>query len=170
MVVYLIKILIERFWFVGVSMTIFRTSIEIKASQEKVFEVLCQLENYPKWHPSIRSIQGDLSQGKILAADFGSEKRALNIPLEITVLEIDKKLEWQGSLFKQGKLRKVFLVRHAFYLEALENGLVKFTNEEEFSPLLSMLVNRIQEKFLNGYEQVNKALKSYCETPNKVIA
>lgn len=141
----------------------FITSIEIKASQETVFKVLCDLENYPHWHPSIKSIHGNMHKGQWLIAYFGKGKRSVKIPLELSVLEKNTILEWQGSLFKQGKARKLFLVRHAFYIEVLNTGVIKFINEEEFSPLLSLLVKRMEEKFIRGYQQVNQALKNYCE-------
>lgn len=143
--------------------TRFITSIEIQTSKETVFKVLCDLENYPHWHPSIKSIHGNMIKGQWLIAYFGKGKRSVKIPLELSVLEKNSTLEWQGSLFKQGRARKIFLVRHAFYIEELNTGSIKFTNEEEFSSVLSLLVKRMEEKFISGYQQVNQALKNHCE-------
>jgi len=145
--------------------TVFRTSIEINATKEAVFAVLCDLEGYQKSHPNIKKIFGRLEQGGWLTAYFGKSNRSLKIPLLITICEKNKKLEWQGSLFKKGMFRKYFLVRHAFYVEELETGLVKFTNEEEFDSMLSKPVKRKEDSFILGYKKVNEALKNYCENP-----
>jgi hypothetical protein len=144
-------------------MTTLTTHVEIKASKEKVFEVLCDLENYTKWHPSIQKIYGDMEQGAWITAYFGSKKRSIKIPVEVSVLTKNENLEWQGSLFKKGIFRKYFLVRHAFYVEDIGNGLTRFTNEEEFPPVISGLVKRREASFIAGYNKVNNALKSYCE-------
>jgi len=148
-------------------MTTFKTSIEINASLETVYEALTSLEKYPEWHPGIKKIFGSVEQGQWLTAYFGKGKRSVKIPLHISVLQKNKSLEWQGSLFKKGMFRKYFLVRHAFYVEDIGNGKTKFTNEEEFSKLLSKPVKRIENKFIQGYERVNLALKNYCETQSR---
>lgn len=146
-------------------MTVFQTSIEIKAPKERIFQVLCDTQNYPVWHPGMKKITGELALGKSVDLYLSNRKKssAVRVPVVVTVLDENKKLEWQGSLFARGPLRKYFLVRHAFYIEEMGDGLCQFTNEEEFYSVFSWPAKKLQASFLQGYRDVNVALKNYCE-------
>ena len=151
-------------------MTVFSHSIDIDAPPETVFKVLCDLGAYSEWHPSVVTAckengkEGAVSQlGEWLVLDLGTEKKSVKIPVVVSQFENNKMLEWQGSLVKKGMLRNVFLVRHAFYVEEIKNGVTRFTNEEEFSSLLSVVVSLVKEKIIKGYLDVNMALKQRCE-------
>lgn len=159
-------------------MTKFSSSIEISAPVKGVFSALCDLPQYENWHPSVRSAvlesgneggggYSDTQQPFHLAdwliLDLGSKNQSVKVPVIVTKLENNKVLEWQGSLFRKGAFRQLFLVRHAFYVKDIGNGVTLFTNEEEFHALLSFPVSLAREKFLFGYDQVNHALKGYCE-------
>lgn len=144
--------------------TFFSSSIEINASREKIFHVLCDIESYPSWHPSMKNILGKLELNRWIVLHMGEKhKRGVKVPVVVSVLVENEKLEWQGSLFKEGALRKLFLVRHAFYVVDLGNGLTCFTNEEEFYGLLSKPVSMMNQSFISGYRKVNYALKEYVE-------
>ncbi len=145
-------------------MTIFSTHIDIDAPKEKVFQVVCDIEHYPDWHPSMKNIKGELELNRWIVLHMGERnKRGVKVPVIVSVLTENEKLEWQGSLFKKGALRKIFLVRHAFYVEDLGNGRTRFTNEEEFYGVLSKPVNMMRGKFIPGYRQVNEALRNFVE-------
>jgi len=146
-------------------MTLFSTYIDIDAPKEKVFKVVCDTERYPEWHPSMKNIKGKLELNRWIVLHMGEKhKRGVKIPVIVSVLGDNEKLEWQGSLFKKGALRKAFLVRHAFYVEDLGNGKTRFTNEEEFYGVLSKPVSLMRASFLSGYAKVNMALKNYLES------
>jgi len=146
-------------------MTIFTTSIEITAPREKIFKVLCDLKNYNDWHPGMEKIIGELGLNNWIDLYLGRKEkgRVVKIPVIVSVLAENEKLEWQGSLFRKGSLRKYFLVRHAFYVEDMGKGVTRFTNEEEFSSLLSWPVRQMKQTFIQGYTEVNEALKLRCE-------
>jgi len=141
----------------------FQNSIVIKATPGRVFAALTDLPAYPAWHPGMAKITGDLALNNTVVLYMKQGKRVLKVPVVVTRFDKNSVLEWQGSLFKKGSLRKTFLVRHAFIIEVLNDKECKFTNEEEFSPLLSLIVKRMQPTFIKGYQQVNEALKKHCE-------
>lgn len=143
----------------------FRNNIIIKASADRIFKALTDLPAYPDWHPGMAKITGNLALDKSLTLYMKLGKRVIKVPVIVTRLENNLLLEWQGSLFQKGKLRQTFLVRHAFIIEVVNDKECIFTNEEEFSPLLSLFVNRMQKAFIAGYQNVNEALKAYCEAP-----
>lgn len=142
----------------------FENSIEINASAEKVFSVLCDFKLYAEWHPSVSQVLGQPNIDEWVRVFLKIGERVVPVSALITVCDQDQCLEWQGSLVRQGFLRSSFLVRHAFIIETISAEKVKFTNEEAFSWLLSPLVNLASNSFIRGYKEVNEALKLRCES------
>ncbi len=141
----------------------FETPIDINASAETIFSVLCDFEAYPEWHPSVAKVEGKAELGEWLRIHLIIGNREVPVSALITACEEGKTLEWRGSIAKQGPFRAPFLIRHAFRIEERGEG-ARFTNEEAFRGLTSLLGRVAKPSLVKGYKEVNQALKKRAES------
>ncbi len=74
------------------------TSVDIKASPEKVWSVFTDFESYPSWNPFILKLTGAVAVGNQITAVLGG----MIFKPEVLVYEKDKELKWLGNLFFKG--------------------------------------------------------------------
>jgi hypothetical protein len=78
----------------------------------------------------------------------------------LLVAELDRELRWIGSLGVPG----IFDGEHTFRIESISANRVRFVQEERFSGVLAPLILRVvRESTLQGFEAMNRALKSRAE-------
>jgi hypothetical protein len=137
------------------------TSIEIQASATKVWQVLTDFESYPDWNPFVRQIQGTLAVGETLNVKVkSSEKGEMTFKPKVLNTEQDHEFRWKGHLLIPG----IFDGEHAFTIEAVDEGHVRFLHSEKFTGILSPLIfGMLGKNFHKGFEQFNEALKVTSE-------
>ncbi|MFT4734844.1 MAG: hypothetical protein ACI8UX_001734 [Psychromonas sp.] len=137
-----------------------KTEIEIKASPDKVWEVLTNFENYSEWNPFITSISGKKAVGQILATEIAPPNRTvMKFTPKVLTLKPSKELRWLGS----APIKGIFDGEHYFRLIEKGNDLTKFEHGEIFSGLLVGLMPKMLIDTKLGFEQMNEALKKACE-------
>jgi hypothetical protein len=137
------------------------TSITIKASSQKVWNILTDFEKYAEWNPFIINIEGQPEKGTKLANTMLLEGQKPQIfkPL-IIVVDNQKEFRWLGSLFVKG----IFDGEHYFLLEQINDQEVKLIQGENFSGILSTpIMKMIEKKTLSGFNKMNMALKARAE-------
>lgn len=152
-------ILIKLFCTLGCTHQI-ETQIRIKASRQKVWDELINLENYPSWNPFIRKAEGELKEEKnlkITVQPVGGKEMSFS-PTVITVIP-EEKLAWKGQVLTPG----IFTGQHEFILEEKEEGTL-FTQREDFFGLLVPFINLSGSE--EGFEKMNLALKDRLESSN----
>lgn len=92
-----------------------RTEIDIKASPEKVWEVLTDFNNFPQWNPFIRQINGDPKVGTKLKIHLHiSSAKSRTYRPTVTKVEPNRELRWSGKslnpLYLECSMANVFLV------------------------------------------------------------
>ena len=136
------------------------TEIEMNATPERVWEVLTDFDNYPKWSPFITSISGEIKEGSTLVTQIIPPNRKLMkfSPVVLT-FETNKELRWIG----RAGIKGVFDGEHYFKIIEQENGSVKFEHGEIFSGILVGFMHKLIADTKLGFEQMNEALKKECE-------
>lgn len=138
-----------------------KTEIIINASIEKVWCVFTDFDSYKIWNPFMQDIQGKLEIGNTLCITIhppGKKKMSFK-PTIISVID-QQEFSWIGRLLLPG----IFDGKHRFELKKLSDKEVKFVQSEQFSGLLSKpIFKMIHESTKLGFEQMNAALKKYCE-------
>lgn len=137
------------------------TEITINASIEKVWQVLTDFDSYKVWNPFIRNIRGSfrLNERLIVTINPPGKKEMVFKP---KIIHLDDKVtfSWIGNLLIPG----IFDGQHNFYLKQLEPNLVRFIHSEHFTGILSKPIFQLIKKSTQlGFEQMNQALKKYCE-------
>lgn len=141
-----------------------KTEIIINAPKAKVWNILTDLEKYPAWNPLIKKSEGQIKLGTQLinTLQLEGQKPQVFKPL-ITSVKEQESFRWLGSLFFKG----LFDGEHYFELEAINEHKTKLIHGEHFSGILSGLVlSMIEAATLQGFEQMNLALKERAEKRN----
>ncbi len=140
------------------------TEIIIEAASEKVWQVLTDFENHPKWNPFIRSISGGNKEGEKLIVSLKlPEGKGMTFHPRILKFEPGKEFRWKGKLGLPG----IFDGEHYFILEEISAKRTRFIHGEKFSGLLVPLMGNILEKTKDGFMLMNKSLKKECERQEK---
>lgn len=137
-----------------------RTEIEINASAEKVWQILSDFENFPKWNPFVIKVLGKPQKGEILNIEVQlPESRLLKFTPLVLKAEPNKELRWVGTM-PAGAFRG----EHFYQIESLSENKVRFIHGEHFSGwlvrLIWLMVGKATEK---GYLLMNEALKKEAE-------
>jgi len=134
----------------------FSASVEINATAEKVWALLNNAEEWPKWIPSLKKIekapQGPLEVGskvRVVAKSF------ITVDLLMTITEFVP----GRRVVMQGKVLGVKMTRY-YELEPVGQDKAKLTAGGEVSGILSFLVRRGGQKLS---EEIVQALKKKVE-------
>ena len=110
-----------------------KTEIVINASREKVWNILTDFDNYPKWNPFIIKIEGELVKGKKLTNTMlNGGKKFVFKPTILSVIP-HQYFDWLGKLFIPG----IFDGHHYFEIDELSSNQIKLTQGEHFWGILS---------------------------------
>jgi hypothetical protein len=135
------------------------TAIEIRASTQRVWEILRATNAYTEWNPFVRSIEGVFERGKtikvVLQQPGGGSFTVKPVMLNASFPEI----RWKGRLLLDG----LFDGEHYFRVEALSAHSTRFVHGEHFSGILIGLMSGLLKKTDRGFALMNEALKKRAE-------
>lgn len=133
-----------------------KTTIQISASPQKVWEILTSFDNYPNWNPFIKYVKGDFLVGEKVKINAGGMK----FQPKILVFDREKEIRWIGKLLVNG----LFDGEHIFKIIENGDGTVTFKHEERFSGILvSLFAKKLDSETRSGFEQMNIKLKEMSE-------
>lgn len=137
-----------------------RTEIDIKASPEKVWEVLTDFNNFPQWNPFIRQINGDPKVGTKLKIHLHtSSGKSRTYRPTVTKVEPNRELRWSGKSFIPG----MFNGERIFSIE-LKTNHVRFVHREIFTGLgVALAGDRLDKDMYQSFEKMNDAFKEEVE-------
>lgn len=137
-----------------------KTEIIINAPKEKVWQILTDFPNYSTWNPFIVRIKGELTTSGRLVNTMASGNKTFVFKPKILSVVPNHYFDWLGSLFIGG----LFDGHHYFEIDELSSSLVKFTQGEHFSGILSKaILKRIGDETRNNFIRMNAALKAAAE-------
>lgn len=109
------------------------TEIEIRASAEKVWNILTDFNSFPQWNPFIREAHGKIElNGKLKIILESSDSSRMTFHPRIIKLEPNRELCWLGRFFIPG----LFDGEHIFIIEPIKPNYVNFTQLEKFKGVL----------------------------------
>lgn len=142
-------------------MPTYRTTFEINASPQQVWETLTSFDLYPEWNPQISSISGPLEVGATVRLRLTLPGRpALYVSARLEQLARNTCLVWRGHVlapwFFEGYRR--------FEIEPLGDQGVMFTHLEDIhgvlGPVFWLLMGTPQRR---SHEALNQALRERAE-------
>ncbi len=138
-----------------------RDEIEINASPERVWSVLTDFGSYPEWNPFVQRISGRVEKGAELDVRLVPPgKRGMGFKPTVVTAEPRREFAWLGKLLVPG----LFDGEHHFELEELDGGRTRFVQREVFKGLLSGMLGGMLGNTLEGFREMNQALKRRVES------
>ncbi len=137
-----------------------KTEITIKASKERIWNILTDLENYKNWNPFMINSKGEIKEGSRITNTMKNGDK--NMTFKPVILKVDENnyFEWLGSLWFKG----LFDGRHYFKLENIGENQSKLIHGEHFSGILSkMILKKIGRETEHNFQRMNVALKELVE-------
>lgn len=132
------------------------TQIEIKASAERIWNVLLDFEHYATWNPFISNIEGIAKPGQQLKVTI----QKMRFSPTVQICTPYKKFAWLGKLGIKG----LFDGYHYFEIIPLSENKCMFIQGENFNGLLvSLLKKKLKKETLPGFILMNCSLKDFIE-------
>ena len=137
-----------------------KTEIVINASQETVWEILTDFEQYALWNPFIVNSSGKAVTGERITNQMKQGDKTFTFKPKLIEVQPYQKLEWIGHLLVPG----LFDGHHYFHLEKIEASQTKLVQGEKFGGLLSaLLMKNLEEGTRDGFVRMNRALKERAQ-------
>ncbi len=144
-----------------------RSSVDIAAPAEQVWDILTDWRSFPSWNPFIRSAQGRLVVGSRPTIRLQLGRRLITLRPTLTVVDPPRELGW---LARQ-KLPGLFDVRRRFVVEPTGPESSRLVQSETGSGLLAPLLMRLLHRdVLDGYRSLERAVRARAEDPAAVPA
>ncbi|CAG0928600.1 hypothetical protein TFLX_00962 [Thermoflexales bacterium] len=137
-------------------------NVSINAPLEKVWSVLTDLENYPKWNPFTPRVETTFVVGEPAILYVTMNERQRRIQREVmTVFEPQHAFAW-ASIMGSPLILKA---NRWQIVEPLDEHHTHYQTHETFDGLLVPLIMALYRKDIQrGFEAVGQALKQYVET------
>jgi hypothetical protein len=116
-----------------------RVDVNIQAKAERVWSLLTDAKNFPRWNSTITSIEGQIREGERLRLHVPGTNRTFT-PTVSGVMP-NERMTWTGGL------APVFKGVRTFDLKPRNDGSTDFTMEERFSGLMLPLAKRAMPDF-----------------------
>lgn len=145
-----------------------KTEIVINTAPDKVWAVLTDFNNYPKWNPFIKSIFGQVEIGDQIKVNITPpDGKGMTFKPSVLAFEPNKEFRWIGTLLFNG----LFSGEHKFQLIDNGNETTTFIHSENFKGLLvSLFKNQLENNTKIGFELMNEALKKRVEELESSVA
>jgi hypothetical protein len=140
---------------------VLESEIEIRASADKVWNLLTDSSKFPDWNPFIRRLSGKFAVGEKLVV-YIQPSGAMGMEFKPVVLKVEpnRELRWLGRLLLPG----IFDGEHIFLIEPLDDRRVCFYQREILSGLLVPLMKRfLDTDTRRGFTEMNQKLKQLAE-------
>jgi hypothetical protein len=134
------------------------TEIDINAPPETVWRILTDFNRYPDWNPFIRSVSGNIEEGKRINVTL-TTKNGRDMGFKPMVMKFSRNSEfrWLGKI-------PGFHGEHVFEIKTIGRNRVKFVQREEFTGFLTLIMgNKIVKDTRPGFQKMNRALKMLAE-------
>jgi len=144
-----------------INMATLQAVTDIDAPAEKVWEILADWGDYPRWNPFIRSVSGYPAVGATLEVYLAIKAGKLqHFTPQLTGFDPGREIRWLGRLWRP----HVFDGEHRLLIEPLDGERVRFTQQEVFrGVLVPFLMAAIGKDTLQGFREMNQALKEEAE-------
>ena len=132
-------------------------SVEIDASDERIWGIVSNLSAYPDWNTYITYVEGDLEPGSALYVETrtGHDNHAAYRPTVKRVVE-KRELCWQGQLLMPG----IYDSEQSFVISPLSENRARFTIRGTYTGLLVPVFWVLVRKHETlDYERMNEELK-----------
>ena len=142
-------------------MKVINTEIQIEASKDKVWKIICDLPGWSQWNPIVNKIEGELSVGSTLSITMSNSKGKDAQKYKGTITTFEK--EKQFIFIAKMMANFLFSVERVIEIKESRKGTL-LTQIENYKGIMVTLfwgkLDTMARKMLNA---MNKALKEKAE-------
>jgi hypothetical protein len=132
-------------------------SIDIHAVPERIWALLTDARDFPRWNSTITRLDGTIEHGAKLALEVHAAPGRTFKP-KVTELEAPRRMVWSDGF------APMFRGVRTFSLVALDDGSTRFTMEETFSGVMLPLIKGSLPDFAPSFEAYAADLKREAES------
>ena len=129
--------------------------ITIAARPEKIWALLTDAANFPKWNSTVTLIEGQIAEGQKIKVRVPVSDRVFN--LKVTGVDPARRMAWSDGLAPMFKGVRIFL------LTARPDGTTDFQMAESFSGLMLPMIAGSLPDFVPVFEAYAADLKKAAE-------
>ncbi|HVU04351.1 MAG TPA: SRPBCC domain-containing protein [Polyangiaceae bacterium] len=136
----------------------FATTVAIRSSPERVWEILTNAGDYPRWNTTVTRLEGSIAAGSTVKVYSKIDpKRAF--PVRVAEFDRPKRMVWRGG----APLPFLFEGERTFSLTPAADGTVEFSMREVFSGILSPLIVKSIPDLNPVFAEFGECLKRAAE-------
>ena len=139
----------------GVFSLVCRVEVNIRASAERVWSLLTDAEDFPRWNSTVARIEGRIREGERLMLRVPGTDRTFSP--RVSGVVPNRHMVWTGGF------APVFKGVRTFDLNARDDGSTDFAMQERFSGLVLPLIRRSLPDFGPVFERYANDLKREAE-------
>lgn len=138
-----------------------RSAVEIRAPVEVVWGVLTDFAAYPEWNPLVRRLHGyPRVGGRVTILSQPPGARGIAFAPVVLAWSPPRELRWRSTLIS----RRIFSGEHGFRLEPIDDGRVRFVQDETLTGALVPLYSRFRLPATRvGFDEMNERLRDRAE-------
>lgn len=130
--------------------------IHIKARPERIWAVLTNSQNFPKWNSTVQSVEGTIALGQTIRLKTTANPER-TFKLKISVFQPNAQLVWQDGA------APMFKGVRSYTLTPKSDGSTDFTMVEVFAGLMLPMIAGSLPDFRPTFEQYAADLKAESE-------
>jgi hypothetical protein len=135
----------------------YEASEDIRATPERVWEVLSDAGAYPDWDSGVERVEGDIRPDATIKV-FSEANPGRAFPVKVAELEPARRMVWRG-----GMPLGLFRGERTFTLAQRDGGVTRFEMREEFTGPLLPLIWRWMPDLGPSFRQFAAGLKARAE-------
>jgi uncharacterized protein YndB with AHSA1/START domain len=129
--------------------------ITIGAKPEKIWALLTDAPNFPKWNSTVSNIEGQIAEGQKIKVKVPITTRVF--PLKVTGVVANQTMQWSDGM------APMFRGVRTFTLTPRADGTTDFAMNEVFAGLMLPMIAGSLPDFVPVFEQYAKDLKKAAE-------
>jgi hypothetical protein len=136
----------------------FATRAAIRATPERVWALLTNLERWPTWNTTVTGVEGEIAVGRKVTVRVKIAP-GQDFPVKVAALEPLHRMVWRGGM----PLGFLFKGERTYLLTPRGGGEVDFSMEEVFDGLLSGIITRSIPDLQPAFDEFAACLKAEAE-------
>lgn len=136
----------------------FAAKTTIRATPEKVWSLLVNVGDWPRWNTTVTDVQGTVAEGnKVTVRVKLAPGQAF--PVKVATLDAPRKMVWRGGM----PIGALFKGERTYTLTPKGSGEVEFSMEELFDGLLAGLITKSIPDLQPAFDEFARCLKTEAE-------
>jgi hypothetical protein len=135
----------------------FATAATIRATPDRIWPLLVNGPDYPRWNSTVTRVDGTIDQGQTIKV-FVKINPGRAFPVKVSELDPGRRMIWSG-----GMPFGLFKGERVFTLTPNGDGTTQFSMVEEFSGLLAPLIAKSIPDLQPAFDEFALALQREAE-------